>query len=70
MIADSELCYLVASDVEPVKQFLLNAFASKNKGDANHYNHIISQLFDRDDPEMVWKVYLALGSCVSQFTQK
>mmetsp|Transcript_6410 Transcript_6410/g.6618 ORF Transcript_6410/g.6618 Transcript_6410/m.6618 type:complete len:835 (-) Transcript_6410:70-2574(-) len=70
MIPPEELQYLEAPDIEPVKSFLLNAFDLKSKGEALHYLHLVKQLQKRDDPDTVWKVYIALCCCVHEFTTK
>jgi hypothetical protein len=53
------------SELEPVKLFLQNAFVSKQRGQTQAYNVIIQQFKVKDDPEMLWKVILALNGFVS-----
>mmetsp|Transcript_2582 Transcript_2582/g.2687 ORF Transcript_2582/g.2687 Transcript_2582/m.2687 type:complete len:812 (+) Transcript_2582:179-2614(+) len=57
-------------DVEPVKAFLLAALVSKSKGDGYNYSQVVNQIRMRQDQDMVATVFIGLGSCVSQFTQR
>jgi RNA polymerase I-specific transcription initiation factor RRN3 len=69
MMTPEEMQYLTATDIEPVRQFCLTALKNKSKGDKVHYTHLNQQLRTRDDPDLVWKVYLSLTSCVASITQ-
>jgi hypothetical protein len=70
MLSPEEEEVLAGFDVEAVKSFLLTALQSKLRGDVFNYNHIIHQLRARDDKEMLASLYMALSSCVSQFTMR
>ncbi len=58
-----------AQDMEPIKQFVVQSLTAKSKGDSFFYDNICKQLRDRDDPEMYWKVLIALSSYVSLFSR-
>jgi hypothetical protein len=70
MLSFIDPVYLNAPDLEPVREFLQNSFKMKAKGEVSHYNHLISQLKVRDDPDTIWRVYLGLTSCVSYLVQR
>jgi len=58
-----------AQDMDPIKQFVTQGLSAKAKGDTFYYDNICQQLRDRDDPEMYWKVLIALSSCVTMFSR-
>ena len=62
--------YLIVPDIEPVKNFLSNAFNTKLSGDSVQYDLIVKQLKVRDDPDTLWKVLIGLTSFTSVFTQR
>jgi hypothetical protein len=53
------------AELEPIKSFLQNALTSKQRGQPQAYNAIIQQFRMKDDPEMLWKVVIALNSFIS-----
>jgi hypothetical protein len=57
--------YLQAQDLPPVVSFVRQGLTDKIGGKPSHYNHITSQLLKRNDPELLWRLYLALASNVS-----
>jgi len=63
-------CQLEASQLDPVKAYLANAFGRKLKGDAMHYDVIVEQLNTRSDEDMLWKILIGLCSCSSQLTSQ
>lgn len=70
MITSDEARHLVCNDLEPVRQFLQNAIKMKSRGEGHHFAHVVDQLRTRNDPEMLWKIYLGLVSSVSNLTQR
>lgn len=40
------------------------------QGDGHHYQHLVAQLLTRDDPEMLWRLYLGLSQCVTIISQQ
>jgi len=58
-----------AQDMDPVKQFVTQSLIAKAKGDVFYYDNVCHQLRERDDPEMYWKVLIALSSCVTLFSR-
>ena len=70
MIALEDQVHLQAADLGPVRDFLQNALKMKSRGETHHYNHLLRQLRQRDDPETLWRVYLGLTSCVGSVTQR
>lgn len=69
MILAEDAQFLVASDLQPAIQFVQNGLNDKLKGKSNHYNHIVAQVLKRDDPDMLWRLLLALCTNVSLLTQ-
>jgi hypothetical protein len=70
MMSSDEARHLVCSDLEPVRQFLQNAIKMKSRGEGHHFAQVVDQLRTRNDPEMLWKIYLGLVSSVSHLTQR
>lgn len=75
---DQEL-YLNAENIEPVRQFLLNAINSRydhnsksmnSKSTPNLYEILVSQLVKKDDVDIIWKIYISFTSCVTFLTSK
>jgi RNA polymerase I-specific transcription initiation factor RRN3 len=69
MISQEDELYLIATDMQPVHQFLTNALTLKIKGNQNHYHHIVSTLVSKQDGEMLWKLYLSLSCNISLLTK-
>lgn len=40
------------------------------QGESFQYGHIVEQLKTRDDTELLWRLYVALSSCIVQLTQR
>lgn len=40
------------------------------QGDGLHYQHLVAQLLARDDPEMLWRLYLGLCECITIISQQ
>lgn len=57
-------------DIAPIKEFLLEALARKDRGDSGNYDVIVEQLEKRNDEEVLWKLLVGLCSCVSQLTNR
>ena len=73
---EEEEVYLDPPDMESIRQFLSTALKDKEKSNnksskmVTNYDQIVSQIKIRDDPEILWKVYVGLSSFVSFFTSK
>lgn len=61
---------LAPPDIEPIKNFVSKALQSKARGDAANYNHIVQQLRVKDDPDLLWKLLIALSSSISLLTSR
>jgi len=70
LVKEERVLLASASDLDPVKSFVVQALQGQAKGESFFYDNVVKQLQDRDDQEMVWKVYISLSSCVSMFTAK
>jgi hypothetical protein len=72
MLSRQELCHLDAPELGPVREFVTGAFKAVAKGGTAaaaasfQYGHILAQLRQRDDPEMLWRVYIILADFVVQ----
>jgi len=78
-LATDQEMYLNPSNVEPVRQFLLNAINSRYDHNSKNtssnaapsaYDVLISQLIKKDDVDIIWKFYISLTSCVTFLTSK
>ena len=77
-LATDQEFYLNAPNVEPVRQFLLNAINSrydhnttKNTNSVpNAYELLVSQLIKKDDADIIWKFFISFSSCVTFLTSK
>ena len=80
MLSKDEEAFLDPPDMVTIKQFLSTALNMKDKSyksgkgttaaATSHYDQIVNQIKVRDDPEILWKVYVGLASFVSFFTAK
>lgn len=70
MLSPEDELLLLVDDIQPVKQFIQQALSLKLKGNASHYNHIITQITSREDPEMTWRILIALANSASTLTQR
>lgn len=68
MLSDVELSLLgEAEGMEAVKRFIHQSLTLRLQNETYYYDNVVKQLRDRDDPEMVWKVMIALSSYASTF---
>ena len=58
-----------ASDLDPIKNFIVQALEGKSRGEAFYYDNVCKQLRDRDDQEVLWKVMIGLSSYVTTFAR-
>ena len=70
MISTEDEALLVVNDIVPVKQFIQQALALKLKGNPSHYIHVVAQVTKRDDPEMTFRILVALASSASTLTHR
>jgi len=71
MISTEDEALLVVNDILPVKQFIQQALALKLKGNSSHYIHVVTQITNRDvDPEMTFRILIALASSASTLTHR
>lgn len=70
MLSPDDEMLLVVDDIQPVKQFIQQALALKLKGNSSHYNHIVTQITNRDDPEMTFRILVALANYASTLTHR
>ena len=78
-LATDQEFYLNAPNIEPVRQFLLNAINSRYDNNSkstssnstpNAYEILVSQLIKKDDTDIIWKIYISFSSCVTFLTSK
>ena len=70
MISKEDESYLLANDMQPVYSFLSNSLTLKLKGNLSHYQHIVSTILNKEDSEMLWRLFLALSTQISVITKK
>lgn len=73
MLSREERRFLEAPEMGPVKAFVAGAFADiarQPNRPSFQYTHILQQLQQRDDPEMLWRIYICLADFVVQIAHR
>ena len=70
MLSVDEEKSLHDSNVDIVKQFLLDTLQKKSKGDRYSYDELVRQLRKRDDTETLWRVYVGLSTYVAMMMKR